>query len=420
MKKISVLGLGYVGLPLACLIAKSSKYSVLGFDLNEGKVGKLKKGKSIVEDVKETDLISDFLSFSHDSKELNSTDIFIICVPTPTDKNHMPDFSYLSSAVELCAEYLTKGAMVIVESTINPGVCDDLVIPLLEKYAKLQVNEDFGVVHCPERINPGDQRWNVSNIPRNVGASHADYCREAAEFYRSFLDAEVKEMRSLQETEATKVVENTFRDINIAYVNELAKSFDIMGIDLFSVLEGASSKPFAFMPHFPGCGVGGHCIPVDPYYLIQKAKGVGFDHEFLRTARKVNNSMPIYTVDKLLNHNDFDRSKVVGIMGLSYKADIGDQRESPALAMIEYLQQQGIKTLSYDPYCLEDSGVKNQVKFLQDSDYLILATSHIQFKEISVKELEDSGIKIMVDGRNLFCKTYFNNSSIHYLSIGRA
>jgi UDP-N-acetyl-D-glucosamine dehydrogenase len=425
--KIAVIGLGYVGFPLACAIARNSKYQTVGFDLSEEKINLIKSGYSPVEDAQaEKDIQEISLEVSTNEQVLENTDIFLVCVPTPIDDKYLPDLNPVKNAVKTCAKYLKREAIMVIESTINPGVCDDVVIPLAEKISGMKCGVDFDIAHCPERINPGDKKWNVYNIPRNVGASTPKATKKIVNFYRDILisGTEVREMATIKEAEATKIIENTFRDINIAYVNELAKSFDMMGIDLENVIQGASNKPFAFMPHFPSCGVGGHCIPVDPYYLIEKAKNIGFDHKFLQTARDINNSMPAYTIEKLmgiLSQKNLNFSEVsVGVLGVSYKANIGDQRESPALKIIESIQKKSPKNLEiFDPYCPEDSTVENLEKFLEKVDVVVLATNHQEFLGINADLLQSQNIFGIVDGKNFLDKKNFENSEVIYVGIGR-
>ncbi len=422
--KISVIGLGYVGLPLACAISKKTNYDVVGFDLNEVKIYKIKNKICPIDDVEcKNDLQIVNFEVSSNSDILLNTDIYIVCVPTPILNDYTPDLEPVKSAVETIASYLKKGQIVVIESTINPGVCDEVVIPILEEKTGLKIGDDFDVAHCPERINPGDSKWNVYNIPRNIGSTNLEKTKLLADLYASFIDANINIMPDLKTTEATKIIENTFRDINIAFVNELAKSFDVLGIDLITVIKGASNKPFAFMPHYPSCGVGGHCIPVDPYYLIERAKQSGFDHKFLKIAREVNNSMPEYTVDLLvfaLNH--FAKSvkgTSIGLLGLSYKADIGDLRESPALKIQEILLEMGAELLVYDPYFPELSNCNSISEILSKSFAIVIAADHKEIKQIGCTILKSNDVKIVIDGKNCLDKSEIIQNNIYYKGIGR-
>jgi UDP-N-acetyl-D-glucosamine dehydrogenase len=421
-KNIAVIGLGYVGLPLAVLIAEK-KLNVIAIDNNQKKVDKINR---LIVPFKDAELQEKMnlvkLKATSDISEIKNYDIIIVCVPTPVDHLHNPDLGPVRSACESISEYLKPGHLVIIESTINPGVCEEVVQPILEKNG-LKVVNDFDIAHCPERINPGDPKWKTNNIPRVVGASSEKGLTRAVNFYERILDAAVMPMKSIKAAEATKIIENTFRDINIAYVNELAKSFDKLGIDLFEVIKGASTKPFAFMPHFPGCGIGGHCIPVDPYYLIKRAKQNGFDHKFLRLAREINNSMPDYTVECLINElNELSKSvkgAKIGILGLSYKPDVDDTRESPVYEIIKKIKNLGGELAIYDPFVPDESTVASMEELLKKVDVMILATSHKQFLEMDLDQLKNNNIKLFIDGRNCLDKERILSLGIRYKGIGR-
>lgn len=421
--KVAVLGLGYVGLPLACAIARSGKYEVIGFDPSESKIDLIKQKKSPIEDEQTIiDLKEVKIEVSNKPKILEGTDIFIACVPTPVDSEFNPDLTFVIESAKTISKYLKKGNSVIIESTINPGMCEEVVLPVLESHSGLKGGEDFELAHCPERINPGDDKWNVYNISRNIGALTKKGTKKLADFYRDFINAEINEMNTIKEAEATKIVENTFRDINIAYVNELAKSFDVMGIDLVNVIKGASNKPFAFIPHYPGCGIGGHCIPVDPYYLIERAKKSGFDHRFLRIAREINNSMPRYAVEKLVSGlNSLGKAvkgTKVGLLGLSYKANVGDLRESPSLVIKNILEKEYLANLNiFDPFVLSASTHNNLEDFLKDSEAVIVATNHSQFTKQNPTLWKN--VKVLVDGKNCLDKKTFEDLGIIYKGIGR-
>ncbi len=422
--KVAILGLGYVGLPLALAIKKKTNHEVVGYDPKKEKVEKIEKGICPIDDCQaEKDLKEYRIPVSVDEKIIEGSNIYFVCVPTPVLDDYTPDLRPLTKAIGTIANYLKPSQYIVIESTINPGVCDEIVIPMLEQLTKLKVNKDFFVAHCPERINPGDPKWNVYNIPRNVGASTPEATRFIADFYRQFLEAEVHEMPDIKTTEATKIIENTFRDINIAFVNELAKSFEILGIDILKVIEGASNKPFAFLPHYPGCGVGGHCIPVDPYYLITRASKSGFDHKFLKLAREINNSMPAYTVNHLINAlNKYEKpvkNTRIALLGLSYKANLGDLRESPALKMKQLLEDKEANLVCYDPYLPELSNASSLEEALTGTFAIILATAHKEFSILSGVHLSKFGIKIVIDGRNYLNKEDIINHGIYYKGIGR-
>ncbi|MDT3741187.1 MAG: nucleotide sugar dehydrogenase [Candidatus Kapabacteria bacterium] len=421
--KVSVIGLGYVGLPLACAISKLTIHEVVGFDKSESKISMIKERVCPIDDVQcEEDLKTVSLECSVDDDIISGSDVYIVCVPTPVLNDYTPDLTPVKSATKTIAKYLKPGQSVVIESTINPGVCDEIVVPLLEELTNMKVGIDFDVAHCPERINPGDPVWNVYNIPRNIGSTSLTATKRLAAFYRGFVNAEINEMPNLKTAEATKIIENTFRDINIAFVNELAKSFDVLDIDLIAVIKGASNKPFAFMPHFPSCGVGGHCIPVDPYYLIERAKQSGFDHKFLKLAREINNSMPDYAIEKLADALNSIQKPInntpIGLLGLSYKANVGDIRESPSIKLRKILEDKKAQLYVFDPYFPELSNIGNLDELLDKCDAVLISTDHKEFREITGEKLKKHGVKVVIDGKNCLNKSDILSNDIYYKGIG--
>ncbi|MHA1228181.1 MAG: nucleotide sugar dehydrogenase [Candidatus Hodarchaeales archaeon] len=425
MKKIGIIGLGYVGLPLLCLVSEKG-YEVIGFDIDKNKLEAIENKTLTLED----DIVKKFfergtnkLQVTNDPVDLTQSDISIICVPTPVFNDFTPDLAPLKSATEIVAKTLRKGQLVVVESTIYPGTIEEIVKPILEEQTGLIAGQDFYLAHCPERIDPGNKKWTLRNIPRVCGAMSKRGLDLTVEFYSSILDGEVHPLSSLKAAEACKVVENSFRDINIAFVNELAISFDIMDIDVMEVINGAATKPFAFMPHYPGAGVGGHCIPVDPYYLIKKAHDLGFEHKFLRLAREINNQMPLYTVNllkKMAEELDIDlKSKTVGLMGIAFKKNINDIRNSPFHHIQRTLKEESIPTVCFDPYVPELSSVDSIEELLEKSQFLILVTDHKEFSKIKPAQFKDKNIIGIVDGRNILDKKQIKKLGIQYKGIGR-
>jgi len=424
MKKVAVIGLGYVGLPLLCAIAKSGKYEGCGFDIDKEKIKSIEKKVCPIDDKTcEKDLAKVKIRVSTDEEILKDSDIFIICVPTPVSKNYVPNYKPVEEASKIISEYLRENDIVILESTVNPGTCEEVIAPILEKGSGLKVGKDVTLAHCPERINPGDLKWNVYNIPRNIGSLPTKNVKEAADFYRSFIKADVNEVTCLKVAEATKIVENTFRDINIAYVNELAMSFDAMGIDLIETLKGAATKPFAFMVHWPGRGVGGHCIAVDPYYLINRAAKSGFTHSFLKIARDVNNNMPKYTVTRLQSAlNDIKlavKGTKIALLGLSYKENVRDLRESPCLKIRELLLALGADLKIYDPYVEKLSNVSSLNEALKGVVAVVLCTAHREFLSLNKILPKYKSVKIVIDGMNKLDKERIQKIGIVYRGIGR-
>lgn len=422
--RVAVIGLGYVGLPLA-LLADKKGYTVTGIDIDKEKVALInKKTVPFVDKTAAKALKHSKLKAYENFGSLANADIIVICVPTPVHKDHTPNLTPVIESCKQIANHLIKGQLVILESTVNPGVCDEVVIPLLEEKTGMKEGKDFYVAHCPERINPGDKNYDVSNIARVVGSNSKRGLQKALEFYSSIIDAPIKPMKNLKEAEAVKIVENCFRDVNIAFVNELAMSFARLGIDIKNVIEGASTKPYSFMAHYPGCGVGGHCIAVDPYYLIEYANShTGFNHKFLSLAREINNGMPKFTVDTLVKALKDGKYTVketkVAVLGLAYKANIGDCRESPAYKVIEELRKLGINPKVFDPYVKEESTVASIGEALLDVKAVIITTAHKEFVKLTPGYFKDRGVKVIVDGRNCLDKAKFIKAGIAYYGIGR-
>ncbi|MBL8158505.1 nucleotide sugar dehydrogenase [bacterium] len=420
---IAVIGLGYVGLPLA-IRAATREFPVIGFDIDTRKIESIRSGDvAYITPEEQAELArTKILTATMSESKLKEADVFIICVPTPVN-GYEPDLAPLEGASHIVSKALRRGNLVIVESTVNPGACEEVVLPILEK-SGLKVERDFYLAHCPERINPGDSKWAVGSIPRVIGGAGPASLEKAQALYEQLVDAQILPLNTLKEAEAVKMVENAFRDINIAFVNELAMAFDRAGIDLVNVIRGASTKPFAFMPHFPGAGVGGHCIPVDPYYLIRYGEKNGFMHRFLITARSINNRMPHYTVSMLSKALRRKRKQLsrstVALLGVAYKRDVPDMRESPAEAIRDILEKRGAVVRIYDPHVPEHSTVDSLEEALQDADAALIATDHSEFRTLTPFHFMRSGVGIVIDGRNCLRKEDFLESGVHYSGIGRA
>lgn len=422
--RAAVIGLGYVGLPLALAIERNG-YDVVGYDIDERKTNAIANRNADFLSPSEAELLRQSrLRAGTDPDVIAGSDIFVICVPTPVTEAKEPDLRPLHEAADTVGASIARGALVIVESTVHPGCCEEEVLPRIEAASGLRAGRDFSFAHCPERINPGDPNYSVQNIPRVVGATDELGLRRAVEFYESVIDAKIMPMGSVREAEAVKMVENTFRDINIAFVNELALAFERTGIDTVNVIRGASTKPFAFMAHYPSCGVGGHCIPVDPHYLIEYGKQNGFMHRLLMTARTVNEFMPHHTVDlveqSLEETGRTLKGATVAVLGLAYKRDIGDMRESPAAAIIDELRARDAHVRAYDPHVPERSDASSLEDALDGADAVVIATDHTEFCSLSPRDLLAHGINIIVDGKNCLDKDAFRSAGIAYHGIGRA
>lgn len=427
MKTVAIVGLGYVGLPLACLCAERGN-KVHGLEVDKSKADLINKQISPIDDEYIAQKLKNIKNKIHATANANecisNSDVVIVCVPTPVDRNNFPDLTAVMESTSTISKFIKKGSLLVIESTIYPGTIEEVVVPILKKQKFDAYKNDILVAHCPERIDPGNKKWGIENIPRVVGGITHEATRKAAEFYRGIINADVVELSSVKAAEATKIMENTFRDVNIAFINEMAKSFDKAGIDIIEVIKGAATKPFAFMPHYPGAGVGGHCISIDPYYLIEKAKQLGFKHEFLMLARKINDSMPHYTMELLENElrkikKSIKNSKV-GVLGLAYKANVDDTRESPAFEIVNILKTRGADVFVFDPHVKNGSNVKDADELLNKSDYLILATDHSEFKSMDLEKLKKNKILVLIDGRNCLDKEKIKSMGILYHGIGRS
>jgi UDP-N-acetyl-D-glucosamine dehydrogenase len=354
-RDVCVLGLGYVGLPLACAAAEAG-HRVIGYDPDRHRVAGLRQGRSPVEDVEdrmlEKALASGRLSFADEPTEIEGSDTFVICVPTPL-KEKVPDLTMVDSAVDVVATALRPGGMVILESTTYPGTTEDRVAPRLAEVTGLRAPDDYHLVFSPERIDPGNPVYSLENTPRVVGGLGAAAGDAATEFYSSFID-QVHRVSGPREAEMAKLLENTYRHVNIALVNEMAIFCDELGIDLWEAIGAASTKPFGFAPFTPGPGVGGHCIPVDPSYLSWRVRRLGYPFRFVELAAEINDRMPNYVASRiadLLNdvHKSVGGSRIL-VLGLAYKRDLGDLRESPAPVLIRRLERRGAQVRWHDPH----------------------------------------------------------------------
>lgn len=352
--RLGVLGLGYVGLPLAVAFAKAG-FKVTGFDLAAEKVAAINRGSSYIIDVPEADLgevvRSGRLTATTDMGRLADVDTVNICVPTPLGKTRDPDISYIQSAVDAIAPCLHRGMVVILESTTYPGTTEEVILPRLQEKG-FKVGEDFFLAFSPERVDPGNRQFVTTNIPKVVGGV-TPACTEVAVCLYAQVMKTVVPVSSVRVAETVKLLENTFRSVNIGLVNEIALMCSAMDIDVWEVIEGAATKPFGFMPFYPGPGLGGHCIPIDPFYLSWKAKLAGSEARFIDLAGQINGAMPRHVVG-LVTKGLNDRSRAVRgsavlVVGVAYKAGIDDIRESPALDVLELLNELGAKTSWYDP-----------------------------------------------------------------------
>ena len=354
---VGVVGLGYVGLPLAVEKAKAG-FKTIGFDVQQEKVDLVNQGHNYIGDVVDDDLTelvnAGRLSATSDFSFVKDVDFIAICVPTPLDSHQQPDISYVKDSTIAISKHLKPGTMVVLESTTYPGTTEELIKPILEEGSGLTCGEDFYLGFSPERVDPGNKQFKTKNTPKVVGAIGKDATEVIAKMYREVLVGDVHEVSSPAVAEMEKILENTYRNINIGLVNELAILCDRMNISLWEVVDAAKTKPYGFQAFYPGPGLGGHCIPLDPYYLTWKAREYGFHTSMIEASMMINDKMPEYCVDRAakgLNRakKALNGSKVL-VLGVAYKADIDDYRESPAIDVIEILQREGANVDFFDPY----------------------------------------------------------------------
>jgi UDP-N-acetyl-D-glucosamine dehydrogenase len=405
---LAVIGLGYVGLPLAVELAQAG-FRVTGIDLDEKRVAMLQAGRSYIQDVSTSDVRvlarSGRLSATSDFGVLRKVDAVNVCVPTPLSKHRDPDVSHVVAAAEQVARHLHSGMLVVLESTTYPGTTDELILPLLEKTG-MKVGRDFFLAFSPERVDPGNPKFNTRNIPKVVGGVTPRCTEIAVKLYRQRLE-QVVPVSSPQVAEMVKLLENTFRSVNIGLVNELALMCARLKIDVWEVIRAAATKPFGFMPFYPGPGLGGHCIPIDPFYLSWKARASGFEARFIELAGSVNAQMPEHVVNLVaegLNRRGKPvRGSRVLVLGVAYKANIDDTRESPSLDIMETLRERGARLEYSDPFVpkLEFAGkrlssVSLTTANLRRFDCVIIATAHRNIPFAGV--LRHS--KLVIDTRN--------------------
>jgi UDP-N-acetyl-D-glucosamine dehydrogenase len=350
--KVGVIGLGYVGLPLVIAFAKAG-FEVIGFDIDEEKVKMLNKGETYIKHIDISAIKgNEKFKATSDFSELSSVDVIIICVPTPLNRYREPDMSFVLNTGETISKYLQKGQLVVLESTVYPGATDEDLRPVLEK-SGLKAGVDLFLAFSPEREDPGNKGFSVSNIPKVVGG-YTPKCLEVAKALYSQIVAKVVPVSSTRTAEAVKLLENIYRAVNIALANELKMLFDRMGIDIWEMIEAAKTKPFGFQAFYPGPGLGGHCIPIDPFYLTWKAREYDFHTRFIELAGEINTYMPYYVVQKTIEALNKKGKSITGakilLLGLAYKKDVDDARESPAFKLMELFEERGAIVDYNDPY----------------------------------------------------------------------
>lgn len=410
--KIGILGLGYVGQPLA-LRYSFLDYKVIGFDVDETKVVELNSGHSSIEHISDDSMrsaVDNGFEATTDFKRVSECDALILCVPTPLNKYREPDISYVTRTTDMMVPYLREGQVVSLESTTYPGTTEEELLPRVEQNG-LKVGEDIFLVYSPEREDPGNPNFNTQTIPKVVGG-HTPACREVGVvLYEQAID-KVVPVSSTKAAELTKLLENIHRAVNIGLVNEMKIVADSMGIDIFEVVDAAATKPFGFTPYYPGPGLGGHCIPIDPFYLTWKAREYGLNTRFIELSGEVNRAMPEYVVSKLMDGLNKHQKSLNGsrilILGIAYKKNVDDMRESPSVEIMELLRDKGAEVAYSDPHVAkfpkmrEHSFDLNSVKLtpenLQSFDAVILATNHDKFNYDVIYE----NARLIIDSRGQY------------------
>ncbi|KEI06367.1 nucleotide sugar dehydrogenase [Clostridium botulinum] len=421
--KLGVVGLGYVGLPLAVEKAKAG-YEVIGFDVQDSKVKSVNEGHNYIGDILDEDLKdlveAGKLKATTDFSFVSEVDAVAIAVPTPLDKFKQPDVSYVENSTRSIAKYIHRGMLVVLESTTYPGTTEEIVKPILEE-SGLKCGKDFFLAFSPERVDPGNKQFKTKNTPKVVGGITEDCTEVAAALYSNVLEGDIHKVSSPAVAEMEKILENTFRHINIGLVNEMAILCKKMGIDIWEVIEAAKTKPYGFMAFYPGPGLGGHCIPLDPFYLTYKAREFDYHTRLIETAGEINDFMPEFVVDNCMKLLNGDKKSLNGakvlLMGVAYKKDIDDMRESPALKVIEHLEKNGADVMYNDPYVpnfkhggKEYASVEWE-KAIDEADIVIITTDHTDYNyEEIVKRA-----KIFYDTRNASSAVKNNREKIHKL-----
>ncbi len=412
--QVGVIGLGYVGLPLAVEKAKAG-FSVLGFDIQPEKVDKINCGENYIGDVVPEELSTlsqnGHLSATGDFSRIRECDVLAICVPTPLDEFKQPDLSYIINTGKTIASYLRKGTLVVLKSTTYPGTTEEVLLPILSA-SGLEVGKDFYLAYSPERVDPGNLRYKTKNTPKVVGGYTPACLEHAKALYEAVLEAPVFTVSSPKEAEMAKILENTFRIVNCALANEMAIMCRKLGINMWEVIDAAATKPFGYMPFYPGPGVGGHCIPIDPYYLTYKARSVDYHTRLIELAGEINDTMPEYVASRLqdlLNEQEkpLKNSKIL-LLGVAYKGDVDDVRESPALKVWSQLEAKGAEVIYHDPYC-QFVRRKGQIyhshpldkELVKGVDAVVITTAHTRGVDY---KMVVAAASIVLDTKNIVAK----------------
>ena len=413
--RIGIIGMGYVGIPLGLEFANNG-FNVLGFDKDKKRIDAINEGKQVMKHIKQKDManfVANNGSATNDISNLNEMDCLIICVPTPLDVHEQPDMSYVEAASNDISKNMKKGQLIVLESTTYPGTTKEIVKPILEK-SGLIAGEDFFLAYSPEREDPGNKEFSVSKIPKVMGGYTEECLKLTSILYKNIV-SETVEVSSMETAESTKLMENIFRAVNIAMVNELKLVLSRMDVNIWEVIDAAKTKPFGFMPFYPGPGMGGHCIPIDPFYLSWKAKEYNTEAKFIELAGEINRKMTeniAHRVGKGLNDDAKSvRYSKIMILGVAYKKDIDDMRESPALSIRKLLKFKGANVSYHDPYVKnidEEKSLELNVKNIKNQDAIVITTDHSNIDY----ELIGKHAKLIIDTRNVMTNIKNPNARI--------
>jgi len=422
-EKLSLIGLGYVGMPIAVAFAK--KINVIGFDLNKEKIDLYKNGKDPTNEVGDDVIANTSVEFTSNESRLKEAKFHIVAVPTPVNKDHTPDLRPIKGASEIVGRNLTEGSVVVFESTVFPGVTEDVCIPILESESGMKCGKGFKVGYSPERINPGDKVHRLETITKIVSGMDDETLDCVAKVYGLVVDAGVHRAESIKVAEAAKVIENSQRDINIAFMNELSIIFNMMGIDTKSVLEAAGTK-WNFLNFYPGL-VGGHCIGVDPYYLTYKAEELGYHSQIILSGRRINDDMGKYVVENcvknLIASDKTVKGARVAILGFTFKENCPDTRNTKIMNIVDELKEYGIEPLIVDPEADEDEAKRLynidfvDLRTVSDMDAVILAVAHREFIALTINDMDrmfGSGRKVLLDLKGILCRKEYDNAGYVY------
>ncbi len=422
---VAIIGLGQVGFRLAVRLAETG-HTAVGVDVDKKKVALINEGQSPLTDVplqKRFSVVKERVHATSDETALKNASVIIVSVPTPVDQEGRANLAHIAYAAEMIKRNMAQGQLIVIESTVLPGTCKDLVLPILQK-GGLQCGKDFYLCHCPERIDPGNEKYPLEKVPRVLGAYDNASLEKAYAFYQSFLDASIRKVSNLQTAEFVKVYENAFRALNLGFPNAIARAIDLahLDIDLVEVITAAADKPYGFLAHYPGPGVGGDCINVVARQLTMHFQQLGIPLPSLVAAVEESERMPLHVVHRLAEGlNDLHlpiRGTKIGVLGVAYKKNVNDARNSPGEVVIKELEHRGAHLTVYDPFIPERCTVQSVDAALQNTA-LVLCTDHDVFKELRAEQLQKAGVKVVIDTKACWNRKDLLDKGIRYMGVGR-